>query len=397
MLLTLALLSCAIWIFLLTGRGGFWRADVRIDGDAPELGHWPDVVAVVPARDEAAVIGHTLPALLAQDYPGKLSVILVDDHSGDGTEAVAADVAVATGAGERLRIIQSEPLPPGWTGKLWALAQGVAAAGESAEEGSRYLWFTDADISHATPVLRRLVALAERQDLDLASQMVMLRCETFWERLLIPPFVFFFQKLYTFAWVNDPRRSVAAAAGGCLLLRRAALDRAGGLAPIGGALIDDCSLAAHIRSGGRDGGGRLWLGLTAESASLRGYESLGPIWRMVARSAYTQLNHSDWLLAATIVGMALMYAAAPAIVFSWPWHGQSLAAAAALAAWAMMAAAIAPTLRLYRQPLWRAFLLPIAAGLYVAMTIDSAWAHWRGRGGAWKGRLGPGGEPGHAR
>ena len=395
MLLTAAVLACAIWVYLLTARGGFWRADIRMPDEPPDPPSCPGVVAVVPARNEAAMIGKTLPALLAQDYPGKLSVILVDDHSGDGTADVAADAA-AIGAADSLRVIGSEPLPPGWTGKLWALSQGVAEAAEPAE-GSRYLWFTDADISHAAPVLRRLVALAKRNDLDLASQMVMLRCETLWERMLIPPFVFFFQKLYPFAWVNDPHRSMAAAAGGCLLLRRAALERAGGLAPIGGGLIDDCSLAAHIQSGGRAGGGRLWLGLTAVSASLRGYDGLGPIWRMVARSAYTQLGHSPWLLAATVVGMAAMYAAAPAIVLSWPWHGQGLAAAATMTAWALMAAAMAPTLRLYGQPLWRAFLLPIAAGLYVAMTIDSAGAHWCGRGGAWKGRLGLGGEPGHAR
>ena len=338
----------------------------------------------MPARNEADVIGRALASLLRQDYRGPLDVILVDDHSDDGTAEAAAVAAGDSGRGERLHLVRARPLPAGWSGKLWALSEGLAGAQESVP-GARYLWLTDADIEHQPATLGHLVAKAEAERLDLVSLMVALSCEGAWERLLIPPFVFFFQKLYPFAWVEDPRRRTAAAAGGCILVSSARLAAAGGLAKIKDALIDDCALARLIKNPAV--GGSLWLGLATESRSIRPYEGLAPIWRMVARSAYTQLGHSPLLLAATLVGMALVYLAPPLLALGAPLHGQPWPALAGLAAWALMALAVWPTLRLYRQPPWLAPLLPLAALLYGAMTFDSALRHWRGRGGAWKGRV----------
>ncbi len=384
--IALAGLSLAIWLYLLLGRGGFWRAGVRLDGSPSDRTAWPEVAAVVPARDEADVIGRALASLLVQDYPGAFHVILVDDHSSDGTEEVVRCAARGAGRSERLTVLQARPLPPGWAGKLWALSEGVARA-EAVAPASRFLWFTDADIEHGAATLRRLVAKAEDEDLDLVSLMIALSCCRFWERLLIPPFVFFFQKLYPFAWVNDPGRRTAAAAGGCMLLRGSALRRAGGLAPIRGELIDDCALAALVKAEGREGGGRIWLGLTASARSLRSYPGLAGIWRMVARSAYAQLGRSPSLLVVALVGMFLTYLAPPISVLAYPLHGQAAAGAVGFAAWALMTVAVWPTLRLYRQPIALAPLLPLVALIYCAMTLHSALGHARGRGGLWKGRV----------
>ncbi len=381
--------SVAIWLYLLLGRGRFWRAATPLDGPAPARRLWPAVAAIIPARDEAATIAPVVASVLAQDYPGPFAVLLVDDHSTDGTAALAARAADVAG---RLTVVAAAPLPAGWAGKVWALSEGVARAA-AATPDARYLWFTDADIAHDPDTLRRLVAKAEAGDCDLVSLMVGLACRGFWDRLLIPPFVFFFRMLYPFAWVNDPRRGTAAAAGGCLLVRRDALDRAGGLAAIRGALIDDCALAARIAGDGRDGGGRLWLGLTDRSRSIRPYAGLAGIWRMVARSAYTQLNRSPLLLGGTLVGMALTYLAPPLAVLAYPLHGAVSAAVAGLVAWTLMAAAIAPTLRLYHQPAALGLALPAAALLYCAMTVDSALRHATGRGGRWKGRVQAAGKP----
>ena len=383
----IGLLSLAVWLYLIALRGGFWRAGERLNaaGSAPPV--WPAVVAIVPARDEAAVIGPAVMSLLAQDYPGRLDVVLVDDHSSDGTARIAAQAAVKAGRPDALRAVPARPLPPGWSGKLWALAEGARHAAAHRPE-AEFLWLSDADIAHDPDNLRRLVgkALAERR--DLVSLMVALSCRGVWERLLIPPFVYFFQMLYPFSWSNDPRARTAAAAGGCVLLRREALARAGGFAAIKGALIDDCALARLIKHGPPPGG-RIWIGLATTARSIRPYRGLGELWRMVARSAYTQLRHSPLLLAGTLIAMTMTFLVPPALVVTLPAHGDGPAALAAGAAWALMAVSAGPTVALYRQPLWLAALLPVAAAFYGAMTADSARRHWRGRGGMWKGRVHP--------
>ena len=383
LLLATALLSLTIWIYLLAFRGGFWRSAERLGAAPAPRQAWPAVTAVMPARDEAEVIGASLAALLAQDYPGHFEVILVDDHSTDATAAVARAAAAASPHPERFRLLPAAALPAGWTGKLWALHQGVQQAGAE----SAFFWFSDADIHQPSDALRRLVAKAEAENRDLVSLMVALTCESFWERLLIPPFIYFFQKLYPFAWVNDPGSRTAAAAGGCVLLRRSALARIGGLAAIRQAIIDDCTLAGAVKAGRPARSGGIWLGLATEARSLRPYSGLGAIWDMVARSAYNQLRHSPLLLAGTLVGMVLTYLVPPLLLLAWPWHRQDLPAALGALAWLLMALSLLPTLRLYRQPLWLAPLLPLAAALYSAMTFDSARRHWRGQGGRWKGRV----------
>ncbi len=382
-LFAIALLSLLIWIYLLVFRGGFWRSAERLESPAIPPENWPAVCAIVPARNEAEVIGESLAALLDQDYPGSLTVILVDDHSDDATAAIARETAAASVNAGRFRLLQAADLPRGWTGKLWALHQGS----QEAPEEAAYLWFSDADIRQPPGALRALVAKAEAENRDLVSLMVALTCESFWERLLIPPFIYFFQKLYPFAWVKDPAAATAAAAGGCVLLRRKALQRIGGVAAIRHALIDDCTLAAAVKATRPQDSGGIWLGLDREARSIRPYSGLGQVWDMVARSAYTQLRHSPLLLAGTLLGMVLTYLVPPLLLLSWPWHREALPAGLGGFTWLLMAFSLVPTLRLYGQPLWFAPLLPVAAALYSAMTFDSAWRHWHGRGGRWKGRV----------
>ncbi len=381
----LVFLSLSIWIYLLAAHGGFWRARERLDGPPGGLEDWPPVVALVPARNEAEVLGKSLSTLLRQDYPGPFHVILIDDHSDDGTADVARRTAVDAGQDKRLAVMQSQPLPPGWAGKVWALSEGFRQV-PAAMPDYGYLLLTDADIAHDRANLRRLVAKARSEDLDLVSQMVVLVSEGFWARLLIPAFVLFFQKLYPFAWVNDPKSSTAAAAGGCVLLDRRAIERIDGFQGLHDALIDDCTLAALIKRKGRDGGGRLWLGLTTAAESLRPYHGLKGIWDMVARSAYTQLRRSPVLLIGTVLAMAVIYWLPPiAALYGWIAGAPSILIAA-LAAWGLMLSAFLPTLRLYEQSFLLAPLLPLAGLMYSLMTVESAIAHWRGRGGAWKGR-----------
>jgi len=379
----LSLTSFAAWGYLLLCRGGFWRARERLDSAPAFGGPWPAVTALVPARNEAAVIGESVARLLVQDYPGPFRVIVVDDQSEDETAATAQ--AAAAGRPHLLSVAGARPLPPGWVGKVWALSEGLARARET-DPDTRYFWLTDADIAHDRLNLRRLVAKAERDDLDMVSQMVTLLSEGFWARFLIPAFIFFFAKLYPFAWVNDPARGVAAAAGGSILLRRAALERIGGFAAIRNALIDDCALARAVKRGGRVGGGRIWLGLTTAAQSLRPYHGLGGVWRMVSRSAFSQLRYSPTLLALTLAGMMLLYWGPPALAAIAAFRGGVPALVLSLATWGLMAAAFLPTLRLYRLPAAFAVTLPLAGLLYSLMTLDSALAYWRGRGGAWKGR-----------
>ena len=364
-------LGLLIWLYLLLGRGMFWLARERDDRREPaEPAAWPSVVAVVPARDEADVIARSIGSLLAQDYPGPFRVVLVDDQSGDGTAAVARDLPGA----ERLEVLSGAVLPRGWVGKMWAVNQGVAHASASRPD---YLLLTDADIGHEPENLRKLVARAEAGRLALVSLMVRLHCRTFAERLLIPAFVFFFDMLFPFGWVNDPGHKLAAGAGGCMLVRRDALEAAGGVGAIKDAIIDDCALAGRLKAQGP-----VWLGLTLRAQSLRPYEGFGEVGRMVSRSAYAQLGYSPWLLAGTVLGMGVTYLAPGLLALSL--HG--LPAAMGAATWGLMAISFQPMLRLYRlSPLW-GLALPAIGLLYTVFTLQSAVEVWRGKGGMWKGR-----------
>jgi hopene-associated glycosyltransferase HpnB len=379
----LAILALLAWLWLLFGRHGFWRVAPPIEDEpVPALQAWPAVAAVVPARDEAELIEGTLEALLAQEYPGELVVVLVDDHSADGTAAVAQRLAGA--AARPLEVVQAPPLPAGWSGKLWAIESGLQRAKEVAPEAV-YVLLTDADIRHAPNNLARLVDKAEAGRLDLVSLMVRLHCASFWERLLVPPFVFFFRLLYPFAAVGDPASRVAAAAGGCLLVRRAALQEAGGIAAIRGALIDDVALARAVKR--RPGGGRLWLGLGDATRSLRRYATLGEVWRMVARTADTQLRHSLLLLGLVLLGLSITFLVPPlALAVGVAWGDAWLAVPGGLA-FGAMALAFWPMVRFYRLGAVWALTLPLAAALFGAMTLDSARQYRRGAGGRWKGRV----------
>ncbi|MFI9240779.1 glycosyltransferase [Streptomyces sp. NPDC053079] len=370
--------SLAAWGWLLLGQGFFWRTDVRLPERTPP-GDWPAVAIVVPARDEAAVLPSSLPSLLAQDYPGRAEVYLVDDGSTDGTGEVARALADA-GGGLPLTVDSPGEPGPGWTGKLWAVRHGLALARERMD--AEYLLLTDADIAHAPDSLRELVAAARSGGLDLVSQMARLRVATFWERLIVPAFVYFFAQLYPFRWVNRPGARTAAAAGGCVLLRREAAQRAGVPDSIRQAVIDDVSLARAVQRSG----GRIWLGLAEGVQSVRPYRGLGPLWRMVSRSAYAQLLHHPLLLAGTVAGMAVIYLAPPVAVVAGALSGAVVPAVLGAGAWAVMTGTYLPMLRYYRQPLWLAPLLPVTALLYLLMTVDSAVQHYRGRGAAWKGR-----------
>jgi hopene-associated glycosyltransferase HpnB len=381
----LSLASAVAWGYLLIGHGGFWRARERLDGAPPEAGRWPAVAALVPARNEAEVIGTTVGRLLSQDYPGPFRVIVIDDHSDDGTAAAARRAAEAAVTRHAFTVIGARPLEPGWAGKVWALSEGLAHA-VAAHPDTHYVWLTDADIAHDPANLRRLAGKAEAGGLDMVSQMVRLVSEGFWASLLIPAFVFFFQKLYPFARVNDPARRTAAAAGGSVLLRRDALERIGGFGAIRDAIIDDCALARAVKTGGRPAGGRIWLGLTTAAESLRPYQGLAGVWRMVSRSAFTQLGYSAALLALTLAGMMLLYWGPPVVAAVAALSGAVLPLGLSLLAWVLMTLAFLPTLRLYRKPLIYAPALPLAGLLYSLMTLASAVAFWCGRGGAWKGR-----------
>jgi hopene-associated glycosyltransferase HpnB len=387
-----ALLAAIAWIYLLAGRGGFWRTDQRLPVGDPrwQPERWPSVVAVVPARDEAAILPLTLPSLLAQKYPGEFSVRLVDDGSTDGTAATAVTLA---GAAElaAVRVVPAGPTPPGWAGKVHAMSAGLRAAGEC-----DYVLFTDADIGYAPGTLTALVRAALSGDRALVSQMALLRADTGWERLIVPAFVYFFAQLYPFRWVNRPAGRTAAAAGGCMLVHRATLAAAGGLAPISGARIDDVALGRLLKRPPRRA--RCWLGFSTEVRSLRPYPRLALLWDMIARSAYVQLRYSPVLLGLTLIGLLWLYAGPPVAAVAGlaglaAGGGPAAAwcAAAGLAGWLLMSVSFLPVLRLYRLGAWRAPALPGIALLYAAMTADSARRHYAGRGGEWKGRTVPAG------
>jgi hopene-associated glycosyltransferase HpnB len=406
-LTVVASLSAAVWLYLVLAHGRFWLADQRLPagcGEATPAGGWPAVVAVVPARDEAAILPEILPSLLGQDYAGQLRIFLVDDASTDGTAEVAEkiaakageDAAAQGGRARALTIVRGEGPPPGWAGKVAAMNRGVAAIGagdDAANPRPTYILFTDADIKHATDNVRRLVGLAEQRRLDLVSLMVLLRAETAAERAIVPAFVYSFAQLYPFPRVNRHRGRTAAAAGGCMLVRGEALAEAGGLQRIAGARIDDVALGRLIKLREGPARGRIWLGLTTDVRSARPYPHLAELWDMIARSAYIQLRLSPLLLAGTLIGLLLLYAAPPVLGLAFlgiavaEGGGQeTLTAAAGLGAWALMCVSYLPTLRLYRLGIWRAALLPLIMMVYGAMTFDSALRHYRGTGGMWKGR-----------
>ena len=366
-----------IWLHLFFGRGWFWhisRADA--DRDSTEAADpWPSVTAVVPARNEAETISRSITSLLQQDYQGRFSVVLVDDHSDDVTASLARQAAQEAGAADRLQIIHAPDLPSGWTGKLWALQAGVAS---TEDDKQQFFWFTDADISHAPDTLRRLVARAERERLDLASLMVLLHAGTLPERMLVPPFLYFFLMLYPPKWTVDSDLSTAGAAGGCVLLRREALQRIGGLAAIRGEVIDDCALAQAVKTMG----GRIWMGLTRRSVSSRKYETFGEIRDLIARTAFTQLRYSSALLLATVAGMLLTYLAPLLLLFVHDVIARVLGGVGCL----LMTLSFAATVRFYRISLLWSVTLPFAALFYSGATLISAVRYWRGRGAQWKGR-----------
>ena len=362
--LTIGAVSAAIWTYLLLFRGGFWR----VRDDARPLGTPPQrrVCAVIPARNEAETIGRAVRSLKAQIWPEKLRVIVVDDQSDDGTAALARE--------EGADVLFGGAKPAGWTGKMWAVSQGVERAMEDPPD---YLLLTDADIEHAPDSVMALASRAEAWGLDLASFMVRLRAVSVAERLLIPAFVFFFLKLYPPTWIAKIGSRTAGAAGGCILIRPAALTRIGGIGTIGGELIDDCALAAAVKPGGR-----IWMGQTSTTHSIRAYDSFSEIRAMVSRTAFTQLRYSALLLAGTLVGMALTYLSAPVLVLA-----GTPAAIIGGAVWLAMSASYIPMLRFYGLTAWWSVLLPLIAIFYAGATLESAVRHWMGVGGKWKGRV----------
>jgi hopene-associated glycosyltransferase HpnB len=335
------------WLYLSVGHGRFWRGGKHLKDCLPKsiLTHWPTVVVVIPARNETEVIERTLQSLLDQDYPGKFYIVLVDDHSDDGTSQLAQRLAAQHPMGARLTVVTAEARPPGWMGKVWALHTGLQLADQLGEE-VEYQYFTDADILHSPGNLREMVSKAETDHLDLVSLMVRLHCRHAWERLLIPSFVYFFQKLYPFPWINDSTSAVAGAAGGCILVRTNTLKRAGGLTAIRGEIIDDCALGKRVKKVG----GKVWIGLTDTEHSIRPYDSLAAIWAMVARTAFSQLRYSLWILGATVIGLLLLYVIPPMIVLTWPLHGNTLAGTLAVFTWFLITVTFHPTVRNYNLP-----------------------------------------------
>jgi hopene-associated glycosyltransferase HpnB len=378
MLTAAGVLSLLIWAYLVLARGGFWR----IYPTAPpekNLGNTNPVriAVIIPARNEADVVGRAVRSLLQQTGHNVIHIFLVDDTSADATAQMARNAAIAESQAQNLTVVSGEPLPAGWSGKLWAMQQGIEHADDSAPD---FYLFTDADIEHAPDSVSTLVSIAQAGPYDMASFMVKLHCQSVAEKLLIPAFVYFFFKLYPPAWIANPRRSEAGAAGGCILIRPAALAKAGGIETIRHQVIDDCSLAARVKRNG----GRLWLGASATTRSIRPYGGFSGIGRMISRSAFSQLRHSNLLLSLSMVGMAATYLLPPALLFA---GHRIVPAALGATALLLMVLSYLPVLRLYRlNPMW-ALALPLAAVFYMGATFHSAWKYWTGRGGEWKGRI----------
>jgi hopene-associated glycosyltransferase HpnB len=369
------ILCLAIWGYLLTSHGGFWKVG-RLQADVPPLGAINGTVAVViPARDESEVIGLTIHSLLEQSCADSIHIFVVDDCSSDGTAEAARQAAESSGRPEDATVITGNTLPAGWTGKLWAMQQGVQ---EAMQRNPKYLLLTDADIRHSPKNIATLAAIAEAENYDLTSFMVKLHCRSLAERFLIPPFVFFFFLLYPPAWIRDSRRKVAGAAGSCMLVRPQALDRAGGIEAIRNEIIDDCALARTVKKSG----GSVWLGLTPDTCSTRNYGTLAEIERMIARTAFNQLQHSPWLLLGALVGLAITYLLPLALIIS----GDRVLAAIGAVAWLLMAAAYVPMVRFYGLNAVWALTLPFSACFYMLATLHSAVMFWSGHGGEWKGR-----------
>jgi hopene-associated glycosyltransferase HpnB len=372
----LSIVAVGIWTYLLLFRGFFWREAPRA-ASAAARPSWPEVAVVTPARNEADVVGQSMAALLAQDYPGTIHIVVVDDDSTDGTAAAAELAAGKSKSQHRLTVVQNGALAPGWTGKLWAVNRGVSEA-ERLAPGAKYVLLTDADILHERTSLRQLVGRAEQGGYKLVSLMARLKTETLAERALIPAYIFYFQKLYPFSWVSDPRRRMAGAAGGCMLVEREALKAIGGIAAIRGQLIDDCALGKAIKTRGP-----VFLGLADGVASLRGYPQWRDVWMLIARSAFTQLGFSAGMLLVSTAMMLATYVLPLLLALFAEGPAQLLGAVAFLA----MVFAYQPTLRYHRlSPLW-ALAMPLVASFYTAATIDSARRYWSGRGGQWKGRM----------
>lgn len=370
----LAAIPFAIWLYLFFAHGNFWQ--VREDStEAKRPRRWPRVVTIVPARDEAETISRSVASLARQDYPGESSVVVVDDHSGDGTAELAIKAAAEAGATRSVTVQSSAALPPGWAGKVWAMNEGLAAVQGQAPE---YFWFADADIEQAPDTLRRLVCRAEADSLDLASLLVFLPVESLPEKLLIPPFLYFFLLLYPPSWVADPHSRTAAAAGGSLLLRREALERIGGMAAIRSEIIDDCALAAAVKKSG----GKIWLGLTRTSVSLRRYARFGEIRDLIARAAFTELRYSFFRLLASLAGLFVVYGLPCVLFFAYPGEAWLLVDTTV----ALMAASFVGTLKFYGLSWLWSLTLPFAALFYAYATCVSAVRYWLGRGGQWKGR-----------
>lgn len=370
----LAAVPFAIWLYLLFARGNFWQVNEDASEAKPPK-RWPRVVVIVPARDEARTISRSVTSLAKQDYPGETSVVVVDDHSSDGTAELARKAAEESGAARRVTVRLASELPPDWTGKMWATNEGLAAVRDASPE---YFWLTDADIEHAPDTLRRLVCRAGKDSLDLTSLMVFLPVETLPERLLIPPFLYFFLMLYPPNWVADPKAGTAAAAGGSILLRREALERIGGVAAVKSEIIDDCALAAAVKKSG----GKIWLGLTRASVSLRRYARFGEIRDLIARAAFAELRYSSLLLLASLAALFVVYLLPWVLFFAYPGEAWLLVDTTV----ALMAASFVTTVKFYGLSWLWALTLPVAVLFYAYATCVSAVRYWLGRGGQWKGR-----------
>ncbi len=374
----LASLALAIWVYLLLGRGGFWLTTTYDDlQPQPAATSWPGIAVVVPARNEAESIADCVVTILQQPYPGAMSMVLIDDQSSDDTAALARKAAASIGATDRLTVLAGRDLPSGWTGKMWAVQQGLDHVASWTEQ-PEFVLLTDADIVYSGDVVMRLVARAQSKNLAMASIMAKLRCVSFAERFLIPAFIFFFEMLYPFSWVARANHATAAAAGGCLLARWSALQKIGGISSIRGALIDDCTLGAKLKTQGP-----IWLGFSNYVRSVRPSERIEQVGRMISRSAFAQLRYSVAILIGVMALMALVFLVPVAVTLC----GNGINRVFAGLSWLLMALAFQPTLRYYEQsPFW-GLALPAIASAYMVFTINSAYQHFRGRGGLWKGRV----------